>query len=100
MSSESTSSVARTLSVLGALKGKSISGASVTDLAKATGIPAPTVTRILSTMIAENYVIKLDTGRYAHSVRMLQIAQSHANEMSRTQDRMNELIQRVNAGSI
>lgn len=91
--------VSRTLAILGALKGRSISGASVTDLAKATGIPAPTVTRILATMVADNYVIKLDTGRYAHSVRMLQIAQSHANEMSRTQDRISELVQRVNAGS-
>lgn len=97
--SESTNLVARTLAVISALKGKTITGASVTELAKATRIPAPTITRILATMVAENFVIQLDSGRYAHSVRMLQIAQSHADEMMRTHDRLNELTQRIHAGA-
>lgn len=99
MNNESTNLTVRTLRVLSALKGKTMTGVSLTDIAKATGIPAPTVTRILETMMKEDFVIQLDSGRYAHSVRVLQIAQAHADEMMRTQNRLNEIVQRVGAGS-
>src|SRR5690606_31096969 len=91
--------VARTLRVLSALKGKSLHGVSNQELAKTCRLPASTVTRILSTMIEEGYVMQLETGRYALSVRMLSIAQAHANEMSRAQEKINELTQRVQAGA-
>lgn len=95
----STNLTSRTLAVLAALKGRSISGASVTEIAKSTRIPAPTVTRILATMIDDGYALKLHNERYAMSARMLSIAQAHANEISRTTDYMNELNQRVHAGA-
>ena len=91
--------VSRTLRILSALKGKSLHGVSNQELAKTCQLPASTVTRILSTMIDEGYVMQLDTGRYAMSVRMLAIAQAHADEMSRTIEKINELNQRVHAGA-
>jgi len=94
---QTTSLVARTLAILTALEGKSITGAGITELAKATGIPPPTVTRIIKTMIKEGFCIQLNNGRYAHSIHILQIAKAHADEMLRTQNRIHELIQRVSA---
>lgn len=91
--------VSRTLRILSALKGKSLHGMSNQDIAKACHLPASTVTRIITTMVDEGYVMQLDTGRYAMSVRMLAIAQAHADEMSRTIEKINELNQRVHAGA-
>jgi Transcriptional regulator len=91
--------VSRTLRILSALKGKSLHGMSNQDIAKACQLPASTVTRIVTTMVDEGYVMQLDTGRYALSVRMLAIAQAHADEMSRTIEKINELNQRVHAGA-
>lgn len=95
----STNLTSRTLHLINALKGHSLSGKSLRELAVATKIPEPTAVRILETMIEEGFVMKLDTGRYSLSVRVLQIAQAHANEMSRATDRINELQQRVHAGA-
>lgn len=95
----STNLTSRTLHLINALKGHSLSGKSLRELAAATKIPEPTAVRILETMIEEGFVMKLDTGRYSLSVRVLQIAQAHANEMSRATDRINELQQRVHAGA-
>lgn len=95
----STNLTSRTLHLINALKGHSLSGKSLRELAAATKIPEPTAVRILETMIEEGFVMKLDTGRYSLSIRVLQIAQAHANEMSRATDRINELQQRVQAGA-
>ena len=91
--------VVRTLRILNVLKGKTLSGLSNTEIAAATKIPAPTVTRILAVMVEENFAMQLDNGRYALSVRMLGIAQSHANEIERSQTKISELSQRVQAAS-
>jgi hypothetical protein len=42
---------------------------------------------------------RLDTGRFALSIATLQIAQAHAEEMARAQNRINEINQRVLAGA-
>lgn len=94
-----TESGAKVLRVLGALKGYSISGLSNGDLAKALGESPSTINRILNTLVAEGYALRFDNGRYALSVKLLQIAQAHANEVIRAQDRINELNQRVLAGA-
>lgn len=99
MSTEGTSAISRTLSILSVLKGKTLHGMSNTDIAKATRIPAPSATRILAQMIADGFIMQYDTGRYALSVRMLSIAQAHADEMSRAQEKITELTQRVHAGA-
>ena len=87
---------ARCLRVIKALRGQTLGGLSNSDIAKAVGIPASAVTR---TLISEGFAIKLDTGRFALSVAVLQIAQAHADEMSRASNRIHELNQRVAAGS-
>lgn len=95
-----TESGARVLRVLAALKGHTLNGLTNGDIAKALEESPATINRVMNTLISEGFAIKLDSGRYALSVKILQIAQSHANEMMRTQDRINELNQRVHAGAI
>lgn len=89
----------RVLRVLSALKGHSIGGVSNGELSKALGETPATINRALNTLISEGFALKLDNGRFALSVKMLQIAQSHANEMHSAQNRINELQQRVHAGA-
>lgn len=89
----------KVLRVLKALRGHSVHGLSNGELAKALNENPATINRCCNTLIAEGLAMQLDTGRYAHSIAMLQIAQAHANEMSRTTDRIHELTQRVNAGA-
>lgn len=97
-SSIATSAI-KVLAVMKALKGHSLSGLSNGDIAKQLNMPAPTVTRCLATLIEAGMATQLDNGRYALSVKTLEIAQAHANEMTRASDRINELNQRVMAAS-
>ena len=90
---------ARILRVLKALKGHSLDGLSNGDLAKGLGESAPNINRALNTLIAEGLAVKLDNGRFAPSIALLQIAQAHANEMVAAQHRINEINQRVLAGA-
>jgi len=88
------------LDVMKSLKGHSLVGLSNGEIAKALNESPATINRCLNTLVAAGLATKLDTGRYALSVAMLQIAQSHANEMSRATNRIHELTQRINAGSL
>lgn len=91
---------ARVLKVLMALKGQTLNGLSNGELAKGLKETPATINRCINTLIEAGLVIKLDSGRYAHGVALLQIAQAYASEMARAQNRINELQQRVNAGSL
>ncbi|MGO3029513.1 helix-turn-helix domain-containing protein [Pseudomonas sp. G.S.17] len=93
------SASARVLRVLKALKGHTVTGLSNTELAKLTGDSPSNITRAMQTLIEEGLAMKLDNGRFAHSVGMLQIAQAHAEHMVRLQGRMQEINQRIAAGS-
>lgn len=97
--SKTSQSGTRVLRVLDALKGHSLTGVSNSELARALGESPATINRVLNTLIDAGFAIKLDNGRFAHSVKLLQIAQAHANEMARSQGRINELTQRVAAGA-
>ena len=90
---------ARCLRVMKALRGQTLSGLSNSDIAKALSIPPSAVTRCMNTLISEGFATKLDNGRFALSVAALQIAQAHADEMTRATNRIHELNQRVAAGS-
>lgn len=90
---------ARILRVLKALKGHALSGISNGDLARGLGESPANINRALNTLIAEGLAVKLDNGRFAPSVGLLQIAQAHANEMANAQARINEINQRVLAGA-
>lgn len=97
--SQISSSSARTLKVLKAIKGYTLSGISNGDIAKIIGESPVNVTRSLQTLIEEGLVIKLDNGLFAHSVQMLQIAQAHAIHITQMQEQITEINQRIIAGT-
>lgn len=90
----------RVLRVLTALKGHTLTGLSNGELAKALNESPANITRYMNTLIAAGLAERRDDGRFCHSVQMLQIAQAHAEHISRFQGRINELNRRVAAGSI
>lgn len=90
---------ARVLRVLKALKGHSLNGLANGELAKALGESPANVNRCLNTLIEAGLAVRLDTGRFAPGIALLQIAQAHATEMANAQQRISEINQRVLAGS-
>ncbi|MDU9392122.1 helix-turn-helix domain-containing protein [Pseudomonas sp. zfem002] len=98
--SRTVSAAARVLRVLKALKGHTVTGLSNTELAQLAGESPSNITRAMQTLIEEGLAVKLDNGRFAHSVGVLQIAQAHAEHMARLQSRMQEINQRITAGSM
>lgn len=97
--SQISTSGSRTLRVLKALKGYTLTGLSNSDIAKKINESPVNVTRSLKTLIQEGLVIKLDNGLFAHSVQMLQIAQAHAIHINKMQDQITEITQRITAGA-
>ncbi|TWC18606.1 IclR-like helix-turn-helix domain-containing protein [Pseudomonas sp. SJZ085] len=96
----SVSAAARVLRALKALKGHTVTGLSNAELAQLTQDSPSNITRAMQTLIDEGLAVKLDNGRFAHSVGVLQIAQAHAEHMARLTGRMQEINQRIAAGSI
>lgn len=90
---------AKCLKVLFALSGHSLTGLSNTELSKALGESPATINRCLNTLVAEGAAIKLETGRYAQSIRVLQVAVRYQQEVGKAQQRMDEISQRVMAGA-
>ena len=86
------SSGTRILRVLKALRGHALNGVSNGELASALGESPANINRALNTLIEEGLALKLDNGRFAP-------AMAHSTEMARAQDRINEINQRVMAGS-
>lgn len=97
--SRTTDTGAKILKVLMALRGHSLTGLSNGQLAKALDESPSTINRYLNTLIESGLVEQKPSGLFAHSVMMLQIATAHANEMSRARAKIDELEQRVTAGS-
>lgn len=97
--SQISTSGSRTLRVLKALKGYTLTGLSNSDIAKKINESPVNVTRSLKTLIQEGLVIKLDNGLFAHSVQMLQIAQAHAIHINKMQDQITEITQRITASA-
>lgn len=93
------SSGKRILRVMKALRGHSLSGLSNGELAELLGESPANINRALNTLMDEGLAQKLDSGRYAPGMQLLQIAQSFSNEMANTQARITEMNQRVLAGS-
>lgn len=90
---------ARVLRVMKALKGHTLYGLSNGELAKALKESPATINRCLNTLIAEGLAVKLDTGRFAPGMALLQIAQATANELDSAQARIREINQRILAGA-
>lgn len=97
--SEDNRSARRALRILKALKGHSLDGLSNGEIAKGLKDSPSNVTRALQTLIDEGFVQRLETGRFAHSVALLQIAAAHVEHLSRVEQKIGELRQRVAAGA-
>lgn len=98
-SSNASSSIKRALRVMKALKGHSLSGVSNGELAEALHESPANISRTLNTLVEEGMAQRLESGRYAPGMQLLQIAQSFASEMAATQTRIAEMNQRVLSGS-
>lgn len=95
-----TSSAAkRVLRVWIALKGHYITGLSNSEICKLLGDSAPNVTRALNTLIEEDLVTKLPTGRFSHSIKTLQIAAAHYDHIQRTKQRIHDSEASIAAGA-
>lgn len=77
------SSGTRILRVLKALRGHALNGVSNGELASALGESPANINRALNTLIEEGLALKLDNGRFAPGVQLLQIAMAHSTEMAR-----------------
>ena len=93
------SSGTRILRVLKALRGHALNGVSNGELASALGESPANINRALNTLIEERLAMKLENGRFAPGIQLLQIAMAHSHGMARAQDRINEINQRVISGS-
>lgn len=89
----------RVLRAASALKGHSLHGLANVELARALGFSESSITRYMETLIEAGWAVRLDTGRFAPGMALLQFAQAHAEEMARMQSRITEINQRVLAGA-
>ncbi len=89
----------RTLEVLKLLKGHTLTGLSNGQIADALSLTPSAVSLALNSLEATGLAAKLENGRYAHSVGMLQIAQAHADHIGRMQGKINEINARIHAGA-
>ena len=94
------SAAARVLRVFKALKGHTVTGLSNAELAQIAHDSPSNITRAMQTLIEEGMAVKLENGRFAHSIGVLQIAQAHAEHVARLQGRVLEINQRIAAGSL
>ena len=88
------------MKVLKALKGYCFTGISNKELAEQLDVSPAHISRDLDDLITEGLVTKLDNGRFAHSVQMLQIAQAYSNQVARLQAQISETNQRIAAGAM
>ncbi|MDP8162830.1 IclR family transcriptional regulator [Pasteurella skyensis] len=96
---EKTNTTQRALRIVKALKGKSLVGLSNKELADTLDESPVNITRAVANLVTEGFVTQLETGRYALSVQLLQIAVAHTRELQVANDRITQLGQRVQAGS-
>lgn len=97
---EKTNSTARALRIIKLLKGRSLTGLSNKEIAEALNENAVNISRATNILIDEGLVTKLDNGRFALGIQLLQIATAHANECNAAIDRVQQLNQRIAAGAM
>ncbi len=96
---EKLNSTQRALRILKALKGRSLQGLSNKALCEATGESAVNVSRACAVLEQEGFLRKLETGDWAMSFQILQIAVAHEAEMQKASERLAEVRHRVSAGA-
>lgn len=91
--------VRRVIRVLRGLKGRSLPGRSLSDLAREVEESPPTLLRTLQTLAAEGAVTQYETGMWGLSVELLAIATAHEQEINRGVTRIQEFASRVRAAA-
>nr|DAI22379.1 MAG TPA: Transcriptional regulator [Caudoviricetes sp.] len=90
----------RALNILRVLKGYTLSGLSNGEIAERLNESPVNVSRALALLVDEGFAVKLDNGRFALSIQVLQIATAHSNECNTSIDRIHQLNQRIAAGAL
>ena len=85
----------RVLKVFKALEAHPIIGVSNKEIADGLGISPAYVSRDLDDLIAEGLAVKLDNGRYAYSIKTLQIAERYRRQVAYLKEKLEETDQRV-----
>lgn len=88
-------STVRALKTIKLMQGKTFSGITVTELAKAAGTNSTNICRTLDDLVAEGFAEKREDGRYQLSISLLRIATSFQQETQRLQSRIGEYQQRI-----
>lgn len=88
-------SAGKVLRVLKALRGHSLNGIGVKQIADQVGQSPSQVHRALQTLVAEGLVRQDDNGNYTLGTALLQIAKAHDHEIQRAEARIAELKQRA-----
>lgn len=78
-----------------ALNGYTLSGLSITELSKAINASPANVTRYLNTLVSEDMSRKLENGRYALGIGMIQIAQTTASDLLKNRDEIDDILRRI-----
>lgn len=86
-------SAEKVLTTLKALRGHTLTGVSVSELAKSTGESQSQVCRYLATLVGQGFARQDDNGLYYLSVAFVQFATAHQKEMELAQARINEIRQ-------
>jgi DNA-binding IclR family transcriptional regulator len=90
----------RLAEIIKVLKGRTLMGLTLRDIASHLKQGDSTVLNTLRFMQAEGLVDKNpETGRWALSILMLQIAESHHMEMARWSEKLHRLTERVQQGA-
>lgn len=89
----------RVLRVWQALKGHTFTGLSNSEIAEMLGDSPANISRALNTLIAEDLATKLPSGRFAHSVKTLQIAAAHYDHTQRMKQRIDQMQGQISAGT-
>lgn len=87
------------LKVFKTLRGNTLNGLSNQEICVRTGLNPCAVTRITGALIDEGLAERRADGRFTLSISVLQMAQQHAIEMQKIQEKISELNQRIAAGS-
>mgnify|MGYP003582955884 CR=1 FL=1 len=85
----------RMLKVFKALEAHPIIGTSNKEIADGLGISPVYVSRDLDDLIEEGLVVKLDNGRYAYSIKTLQIAERFRQQQERIAAKIKEMQDRT-----
>lgn len=91
-------SAEKVLKVLKALRGHSLKGIKLNDLAKSLNESPAQVFRQLQTLISEGFASQMDDGSYALGNGLVSIAHAHSDEINRAQSHITEHVQRVTVG--